>query len=58
MMTHFTGVPPHVIILSVIGGIPCRREDVREGVFSKMIEELNDIYILGVFNCNQIRDLL
>ena len=37
-MHSFTGIPPHVIILSGIEGIRLWKETLRDGVVSKMIE--------------------
>ena len=42
-MYYFTGITPHVISLFEIEGIWCDKEDLRDGVVSKMIEGLNGI---------------
>ena len=56
-MPYFTGIPPHVRILSVIQGIWVGWEDLRYVVVSKMIEYLNLREILGGFNKSQMRDI-
>ena len=52
IMPYFTGIPPHVRILYIIKRIHHHKEYLRDGVVSKMIEELNGRQILGGFNHN------
>ena len=58
MIPYLTDIPSHVIILSRIKGIHSGKEDLRDEVVSKMIEELNWRQILGGFNQSKIRDIL
>ena len=44
-----------MIIVSIIERICHGKEYLRDDVVSKVIEDLNGIYILGGFNQNQIR---
>ena len=55
--TLFTGIPPHISILSGIEGIRSGKEDLRDDVVSKMIELLNVRKRLGGFNQSQIREI-
>ena len=58
-MPYFTGIPPHVRILSEIEGICRGKEDLRDDMVLKMIEYLiGYIHWVCVFNLNKIKDCL
>ena len=56
--TSFTGIPPHMSILSRMEGIRRGQEALKDGVVSKMTEEFVGRQILGGFNQYQMRDIL
>ena len=53
----FTGIPPHVRIVSVIEGIQHGKYALKDGLVSKMIEGLDRRGSLGGFDHYQIRVL-
>ena len=57
-MTYCTDIPIHGRILSVIEDIWNGKEDLRDDMVSKIIQDLYGRHRLGGFNKNQIGDLL
>ena len=57
-MPSFTGIPTHMIILSVIEGIWHGKEDLGDDVVLKIIQELDTRGKLGGFNKNKTKDIL
>ena len=53
----FTGIPLHVIILSITEGIWFGQEYLIDDVVSKIIEKFNGKQIPGRFDNNQIRGI-